>query len=323
MWPIIGHEWAVELLARSIETHRLRHAYLFVGPSQVGKRTLAMTFAQAILCTNADAPCGTCRSCMLVRRERHPDVYTIAPESNRIKISTIREMLHSVALSPIEGRYRVCTISRFDRATTSAANALLKTLEEPPSTLVLLLTANAVEALPSTIASRCQVVSLRPPPTEQIVAALKDRGIEPDQARLLGHLAQGRVGWAVAATQDKRVLEQRARLLEGILGVAQGSLVERFRWAERLSRKPELVSPTLDAMLSWWRDVLLLASESTTPIANVDQEPEIRDWAARYPVDAAQRVLQAVRDTAWRIERNANLRLALEVLALDLPDRRE
>jgi DNA polymerase-3 subunit delta' len=319
MWPIIGHEWAVELLARSIENQRLSHAYLFVGPAQVGKRTLAKAFTQAILCGAEETPCAECRACHLVDTERHPDVYVIGPDRGSIKIDMIRNMQHSVALSPVEGRHRICLISQFDRATPSAANALLKTLEEPPSTVILLLTADRVESLLPTIVSRCQVIGLRLLSLAQIVAALQSRGLDADRAQLLGHLAQGRIGWALAAAQDERVLEQRSQVLESIVTTAHGPYTERFAWAESLSRKPDRVSDALETLASWWRDVLLLTSSSTTPITNIDQEIVLREWAIRYDIETARRVLRAIRDTAWRLERNANLRLALEVLMLDLP----
>jgi DNA polymerase-3 subunit delta' len=319
VWPIYGHRWAVELLARSVETQRLSHAYLFVGPAQIGKRTLAKMFTQAILCDAERTPCGACRACRLVGADRHPDVHVVDPEKGSIKIEAIRNMQHAVALSPVEGRYRVCVISQFDRATPSAANALLKTLEEPPSTVILLLTANRAESLLPTIVSRCQVFGLRPLPLAQIVAALQSRGLDEDQARVLGHLAQGRIGWALAAAQDERVLEQRDQVLESIVAAAHGSYTERFAWVEALSKRPDQVPDTLDTLTSWWRDVLLLTSSSTTPITNVDQEAVLVEWAVRHDVDTAQRALRAIRDTAWRLERNANLRLALEVLMLDLP----
>ena len=107
MWSIVGHEWAVELLARSIETKRLSHAYLIVGPAQVGKQTLARTFTQAILCAAGDAPCGTCRSCQLVEADRHPDVHVVAPEKGSIKIERVRswESCQSPGFTRIAGGY--------------------------------------------------------------------------------------------------------------------------------------------------------------------------------------------------------------------------
>jgi DNA polymerase-3 subunit delta' len=306
-------------LARSIETRKLGHAYLFVGPGQVGKRTLAKAFAQAILCTGADVPCGTCRSCQLVHRERHSDVHVIDPEGDRIKIETIRTMQRSVPLSPVEGRYRICVISQFDTATSSAANALLKTLEEPPPTVVMLLTASRVASVLPTIVSRCQVVPLRVLPTQQVTSALLARGVEDEQAHLLGRLAQGRIGWAISAAQDGHVLQQREQTLEHVSDLAQASYTERFAWASAVSKKPEDVPQVLRTLTSWWRDILLIASASSTPIANVDREATLLEWASRCDVQTAKQALRAIRDAAWQIEHNANLRLALEVLMLDLP----
>lgn len=319
MWPIIGHEWAIDLLDRSITTGKLSHAYLFVGPRQVGKHTLAKATAQVILCTGDQPPCGRCRACRLVMADRHPDVRLIAPEGASIKIDAIREMQHAVSLSAVEGRYRVVVIDQFDQATTSAANALLKTLEEPPGMVVLLLTATRLESLLPTIVSRCQIISLRLVPVERVVAALRARGVEAGRARLLGRLSQGRIGWALAAVQDDQMLAQREQTLEAIRSLVHGSHVERFSWAQSLSRKPDHVPQVLEVMASWWRDVLLLAAGSTAAIANVDHQDELQEWAIRHDVSAASKALVAIRDAAWRLEHNANLRLTLEVLTLDLP----
>jgi DNA polymerase-3 subunit delta' len=321
MWPVIGHEWAVDLLEHSIRNDRLGHAYLFVGPSQVGKHTLAKATAQAILCTSEEAPCGTCRACHLIAADRHPDVHLIAPEGASIKIEAIREMQHAVSLSAVEGRYRVVIIDAFDRATTSAANALLKTLEEPPGGVILLLVATQPESLLPTIISRCQVLTLRLVPVERVVDALQARGVKAGRARLLGRLSQGRIGWALSAAEDEHVLAERGKALDAVRSLAHASYTERFSWAQSLSKKPERVPAVLEVMASWWRDVLLIASGSVAPIANVDHEDELQEWAIRHDIGAASAALQAIRDTAWRLDHNANLRLSLEVLALDLPGR--
>ena len=319
MWPIIGHEWAVELLDRGITTGKLSHAYLFVGPRQVGKHTLARAAAQAILCTGDRPPCGTCRACRLVIAGHHPDVHLIAPDGTSIKIDAIRDMQHAVSLSAVEGPSRVVIIDQFDLATASAANALLKTLEEPPPRVILLLTAARLESLLPTVVSRCQVIALRLLPVERVIDALRARGVEAGRARLLGRLSQGRIGWALAAGQDDQMLAQRERTLDTVRSLRHASHVERFSWAQSLSKKPDQVPYVLDVMASWWRDVLLLAAGSQAPIANVDHEDELQEWAIRHAVSDASAALTAIRQTAWRLEHNANLRLALEVLTLDLP----
>jgi DNA polymerase-3 subunit delta' len=320
MWPVIGHEWAIDLLEHSIRNNRLGHAYLFVGPRQVGKYTLAKAMAQAILCTDEDAPCGMCRACRLVEADRHPDVHLIAPDGSSIKIEAMREVQHAISLSAVEGRYRVVIVDEFDRATTSAANALLKTLEEPPNGVILLLVATRPESLLPTIISRCQVLSLRLVPVERVTRALRARGVEAGRARLLGRLSQGRIGWALSAAEDEHVLDERSKTLEAVRSLTHASYTERFSWAQSLSKKPEGVAGVLDIMASWWRDVLLIASGSAVPIANVDHEDELQEWAIRHDIGAASAALQAIRDTVWRLDHNANLRLSLEVLALDLPD---
>jgi DNA polymerase-3 subunit delta' len=319
VWPIVGHEWAVELLTRSIRAEKLNHAYLFIGPPQVGKTTLAKAFAQAINCDGESVPCGNCRHCRLVHVDRHPDVRVIEPENGRIKIETIRDLQRQVALSPVEGRYRVSIISQVDRATTSASNSLLKTLEEPPSKVILVLTAHQAESLLPTLVSRCQVLPLRLLPTAQIVSALRARGLDGEQARLLGHLARGRVGWAIAASTDQRVLAHRNQVIERMTQAVEGSYIARFAWAEKLSKRPDQVPETLSVLGSWWRDVLLLTSGGTIQITNVDQESRLREWAGRYTITATKRTLRTICDTTWRLEHNANLRLALEVLMLDMP----
>jgi DNA polymerase-3 subunit delta' len=321
MWPVIGHEWAVELLERCIRAGTTSHAYLIVGPAQVGKTTLAKSFARALLCQGTDRPCSACRACQLIEHERHPDVSLVAPQGARIKIEAIRELQQMLSLSPIEGDYRLGIIRQMDVATPSAANCLLKTLEEPPQRAILVLTASGIDALLPTIVSRCQVLSLRAVERERIVAALQERGVERERASLLASLARGRVGWAIAASQDESVLAHRTEVLEKLLGLEAASYQARFLWADQLSRNVDQVPDVLDVLSSWWHDVLVLASESGIQVANLDRQPALQEWASRYGVEGAQRVLRSIRDTRWRLEHNANRRLALEVLMLDLPKR--
>ena len=321
MWPVIGHDWAVELLERCIRAGTTSHAYLIVGPAQVGKTTLAKAFAQALLCQGEGGPCLACRACQLVEADRHPDVSLVSPQGGRIKIEAIRDVQQTLSLSPVEGAYRVCIIREMDVATPSAANSLLKTLEEPPQRAILVLTASGLDALLPTIVSRCQVLSLRAVERERIVAALQDRGIEREQALLLASLARGRIGWAIEASQDERVLARRDQVLEKLLGLEDASYQARFSWADQLSKSPDQVPNVLNVLSSWWHDVLVLASGSGIEVANLDRRAVLQEWAARYGVESAQRVLRGVRDTRWRLEHNANRRLALEVLMLDLPKR--
>ncbi|MBN1580184.1 MAG: DNA polymerase III subunit delta' [Anaerolineae bacterium] len=319
MWSIVGHEFAVELLARSIKTRKISHAYLLAGPSRIGKTTLARELAQTLNCAASEPPCGVCRSCQLAQADKHPDIRVIAPENNRIKIEKIRELQNAAALSPVEGRYRVFVISQIDAATPSAANCLLKTLEEPPERVVLILTADRAESLLPTIISRCQMLALRSLTTGQIISALQARHLSNESATLLAHLAQGQIGWALEAAHDDKILERRKQFVQDLFQLNDASCTERFDYAEQLAKKPDQIPDVLHVMSSLWHDILLVASKSTVPIANIDHKARLDHLAAHTSIDTAFRVLDSIQKTAQRLELNANPRLSLEVLLLDLP----
>jgi DNA polymerase III subunit delta' len=327
---LIGHDWAVELLSAAIRHGRIGQAYLFTGPAQIGKTTLARTFAQALNCLSGDfasRPCGRCRACTLIAANRHPDVRLLTGEvSSRgkltIKIDEIRALQHDLNLAAYEARWKVAILKQFDAATAGAANAFLKMLEEPPSKVILLLTANEASGVLPTITSRCRTLALRPLPVMTIQAALQKRGqMAPEEARLLAHLADGRLGWAVQAAQEPRLLQERQDRLAGLHEALQSKRNGRFRLADRLARKPEELPQVLQTWLSWWRDLALLAcgKPDSSAISNVDQEARLRELVAVWPANRIVAGLDKTGKTLTYLERNANTRLALENLLLSYP----
>ncbi len=326
---IVGHEWAVQLLAGAIRHGRTGHAYLLTGPEQIGKTTLARTFAQALNCEAAEAqrPCGQCRSCTLIAADRHPDVRLLLPEvSGRgkltIKIEPIRELQQSLSLSAHEGRTKVAILKRFDAAGPGAANAFLKTLEEPPANVMLLLTANNADTLLPTINSRCRTLALRPLPTTLVEESLMARwGVKADDAHLLAHLADGRLGWAVNAAQDPALLEARAGQLAILKEAMGGNRVQRFALAEKLAAKPEGLPDLLRTWLTWWRDAGLLAYSQgkVGAISNIDEQDSLRELAQRHSRDRLLRALAETETAVRQLEQNANGRLVMENLFLTYP----
>jgi DNA polymerase-3 subunit delta' len=322
MWQVVGHEWAVELLKCALTNNRVAHAYLLTGPPQIGKRSLALNLAQALNCLDKEKPCGQCLACTKIARRSHPDVQVIEGEGGTIKIDQMRRLRREAALSPLEGRWKVYIIRQMEQATTEAANCLLKTLEEPPSHVILMLTASEAEALLPTIVSRCQVLNLRPLPIKTVQSALQERwGVEPEQARLLARLSGGRLGWAVAASQNAAILAQRERHLDEMMELLDQGRAERMEYARQLSKNPEATRELLHLWLTWWRDLLLTASGSSVGIVNIDREDSLRAQAQRYRLGQVWDFVEALQAAAWRLEHNANPRLTLEVLMLSLPAR--
>jgi DNA polymerase-3 subunit delta' len=322
MWQVVGHEWAVDLLKRALTSERVAHAYLFTGPPQIGKTSLALNFAQALNCLDQEKPCGYCLACSKIARGHHPDVQVIKGEGGTIKIDQMRALRHEAALSPLEGHWKVYIIRQMEQATAEAANCLLKTLEEPPTHVILLLTATESEALLPTIVSRCQVLNLRPLATETVQKALQEHwGVDVERAQLLARLSSGRLGQAVAASQNDAILDQREKHLDDMLALTGQGRVERLEHAQKLSLNPEATQELLHLWLSWWRDLLLVASGSLAGIINVDREDMLRAQAQWYSLGQVREFVEALRTALWQMEHNANTRLTLEVLLLNLPRR--
>jgi DNA polymerase-3 subunit delta' len=259
-------------------------------------------------------------SCRKIASGNHPDVRILDAPDQSLKIGQVRDLQRELSLSPHEGRWRVAVLSDFERATIEAANAFLKTLEEPPPQVALVLTATEADVLLPTIVSRCQVLSLRPLATPAVREALISHwDAEPTQADLLAHLSGGRLGWAVRALEDESLLTRRDQHLEVLASLMSQGRVERLAYAADLSRDSALVNEVLALWLAWWRDVLLLASGSRVPITNLDREATLHQQADQVTLRQAQRMVAQVRSTVKNLDQNVNGRLALEVLLLSLP----
>ena len=329
-WNLLGHEWAVDMLHQHVARGEVRHAYLFCGPPGLGRRTLALRLAQALNCTTpiaAGVPCGTCRDCRQIESMQHPDMTVIqalddegnSKENGTLKVEYVRAVQHSLSLKPYQAKYRVALFLRFQEANDSAANALLKTLEEAPAHAILLLTADTPEQLLPTIVSRCEILRLRALPISAIEADLLKRGVDAERARLLAHISGGRPGYARKLIDDVTLLEKREERLNDLQTLLSASRVEKFSYADKLAKDKETMRQVILIWLSYWRDVMLRVAQANTPLTNIDCNMEIEFLASRLDLHVVRCVVSDLESALEKMDRNVNSRLLAEVLLLDWP----
>ena len=313
--PIIGHQQITEQLQHTVTSDRIAGAYLFVGPIGVGKETVARYFAQLIFCQKEAQPpvvCGECLACRKVDSGNHPDLQFIRPEGSLLKIGQIRELQKQIIYEPLEASRKVYILTDVERMNAEAENCLLKTLEEPPASSVLILLTSNIQALLPTTRSRCQILQFHPMPIQELAEILVKRfSVAPEQATTLAITADGAIGKAL--TQ----LEKGDTLAEEVPEILKATdRLAAFRLAEHFKENPE----TLGELVTWYRDLLFLQQGAPSDlITHSHSLRELQSIVPRYSRLRLQQAIQTVFDTKSLIENtNTNATLALEVMCLKL-----
>ena len=317
---VVGHDAAVARLRRAAAEDRPASAYLLTGAAGVGKRTLADAFAARLLCASpADGDaCGTCAQCTRIAAGTHPDLRIVAREEDRrdVRIEQARELTRWLALRPMMATRKLAIVDDADRLNEHGQNALLKTLEEPPGSAVVLLVATRASQLLPTVRSRCQHVRLDALAPDALAAFLAVRGVAADALPVIVARAAGAPGRALALVDDPEA-ETRALVLDHLGRLATLLAADCSSLAQRLGKSDPV--PAMEVVTAWYRDLLALVLHAdAASLRNPDAADALRAAAARTTAEAVLRQLEAVCDTARALERNANRVLALETLFLVL-----
>ena len=323
---IIGHTKQLESIRAALANRRLHHAYLFVGPEGVGKRTVAMALAKAIYCAEqAGDYCDHCVACESIIDKNHPDVRYVQalPGKKEISIQQVREIERELRFRSFSGKQKVAIIDPAGLMNVAAQNALLKTLEEPPdNSLIILVSPNGGSLLP-TLRSRCLRVTFAPVPRAQVVAFLREeQKLEAEHARVVAAMSMGSIGKAV--NPDQQALFDKRRNWSGILGqLKRGGYQQAMEAAEALAASREETLEFLNWAESWYRDLLIhYVTGETEEFVNLDMVRQIEerssDASFAQAVEASDRIAVAVAG----IQRNLNRRMTLEKLFFDLIEER-
>lgn len=336
---VLGQRLAVDLIKRAIGERRLAHAYLFIGPDGVGKSLLARTFAKSLNCERGDAePCDECVSCRKIEERNHPDVrwftYKIGEKrsnandgwirpdslepnkkSPRISIDMIRFLQQAMSLKPYEGRTKVYVIDGADNMTEEAANCLLKTLEEPPKDTILILLASNMFRLMPTIISRCQKLTFYPLDEMSVKKELIQRyGLDEKKALCVSRFAEGSLGKAVE-TFEEDALARRDKVVDEFISHKQSGYEDIWLYDEPRDK----VNDILNTLAVYFRDLLVFnLSKDAGLLVNLDKADEIARNSNKYSAERLEEIIEAITATQERIKRNANIKIALASMRLNI-----
>jgi DNA polymerase-3 subunit delta' len=321
---IIGHEKQSENLRLSLLNGRLHHAYLFIGPDGIGKRTLGLAMAQAIHCSELENDfCGGCGACRAIQAGNHADVRIVEPISNKkdISIQQVRELEKALSLRSFSGRQKVAIIDPATLMNWAAQNALLKTLEEPPQGCVVILIAANIGGLLPTVRSRAFALSFGPLPRQLIVDFLIRKGKTREQAEFLAALAMGSLG-TVSKIDKEKMIEKRLEWMKTLVSLRAGDYRAALNAAEALAGNREETLKFLEWAGLWYRDLLSFRIAHTpNQVVNIDMLAQIEEQSAAMEEDDLFSLLSKTDEASQLIQRNLNRRMVLEDLLLRAVER--
>jgi DNA polymerase III subunit delta' len=340
-WGLVGHVDAVDHLATSVASGRVAHAYLITGPSGTGRTTLALTLARTLNCNAAASqrPCGTCDSCRRITRGVHPDVTVVdldwqerviprnrgtEPRSRReLSIDAVRWLREDIVSRPVQGRWKFQIIDDASMLSDMAIPAFLKTLEEPPPYAVIVLVAETEDAVPETIRSRCQRLSLGAVDTGLIYGTLRERGIDDPVALQLARAARGRIAWAlgISANPERRA-ERREKVERAFeqISTPLGRVSISGTMARDYSKKREETLEFLDYWAGLWRDALLYRTGLHDQTAFPEVGDRLKGYASQWQIIDLYRALSATSRCVTDLDSNLNARAALHAMVMQWPE---
>ena len=322
---IYGQEQIVDHLENAIASGKISHAYIINGERSSGKEFIANVFAMALQCEKGGIdPCQECHSCKQAISKNQPDIIYVTHEKpNTISVDDIRRQVKDdVDIKPYASPYKIYIIDEAEKMNVQAQNALLKTIEEPPAyVVILLLTTNADSFLP-TINSRCITLDLKAVPNEKIKSYLMEHCQIPDyQAEVCTAFAQGNVGKAIKLASSESFNEIKNSALQLIRRLKEIDLYEMMEAVKQISEYKLEINDYFDIMMIWYRDVLLYkATADVNHLVFRDEIYDIKKSASKSSYEGIEQILEALEKAKVRLNANVNFDLVIELLLLTIKE---
>ncbi len=318
---IIGHENIKEHLQRAIESNHVSHAYILTGEAGMGRKSLANAFAMTLLCEKGKRePCMECHACKQVMSGNHPDlIYVTHEKTGSIGVDDVRGQIHdTIMIRPYSSYYKIYIIDEAEKMTVQAQNALLKTIEEPPSyAVIMLLTTNQELFLP-TILSRCIQLKLKPLQDSVIKSYLVGSlGIKESRAEIYGAFARGNLGRAIYLASSEEFQLMYTELLHMLKHLRNMDITELLFYIKKMKDENLDIRSCLDFMQIWYRDILMYkVTKDINLLVFREEYNTIREMGSASAYDGIEAILKAIDKARIRLDANVNMELAMELMLL-------
>ncbi|MFR3071663.1 MAG: ATP-binding protein [Paeniclostridium sp.] len=301
---IIGQSFAKKYLSNSIKKDKINHAYLFEGIDGVGKSTFAKEFAKYLLKTE--------------HIENSPDYINIEPQGASIKIAQIRNLQTDVIIKP-HGDYKIYVINNAEKMTMESQNALLKTLEEPPIYVIIILITNNKNSLLDTIKSRCDIVKFLPIPLVELKKYLEDRGIDEKKASMLSTFSRGSISKALELSESSDFMIMREDIQNNIQTMLEKNVVEVLELPNKYDKYKDNIIEVLDITINYFRDIMMLKENiDKDMIINIDKITYLQNMSKKINYSQVSKIIDIIEETKKKLRSNCNFNLSVQVMALNI-----
>ena len=301
---IRGQRFAKKYLSNSIKSNMISHAYMFEGPSGVGKNTMARDLATTLL--------------EMENLFNSPDYIEITPDGNSIKIAQIRKLQSDILVKPYKS-YKIYVIDEAQKMTVEAQNALLKTLEEPPKYAIIILITNNKESLLDTIKSRCEIIKFTPIPLVEVADYLTQTGVDKNRASLLANFSRGSMQKAIELSESEDVHIMRDEVQKYVETFLTGSMLDIMDIQSSIEKYKDNITNVLDLLVNYFRDIMMVKENvDSSMIINLDRLVFIKNMSTKITYSQLSKIIDIIEETKNKLRSNCNFNISIQVMTLNI-----
>ena len=301
---IRGQRFAKKYLSNSIKSNMISHAYMFEGPSGVGKNTMARELAATLL--------------DMENLFNSPDYIEITPDGNSIKIAQIRKLQSDILVKPYKS-YKIYVIDEAQKMTVEAQNALLKTLEEPPKYAIIILITNNKESLLDTIKSSCEIIKFTPIPLVEVADYLTQTGVDKNRASLLANFSRGSMQKAIELSESEDFHIMRDEVQKYVETFLTGSMLDIMDIQSSIEKYKDNITNVLDLLVNYFRDIMMVKENvDSSMIINLDRLVFIKNMSTKITYSQLSKIIDIIEETKNKLRSNCNFNISIQVMTLNI-----